>query len=488
MPDASPDVKIEEVGPATKRLTITVSSDAVQAKLEESMGTLAAEAVLPGLRKGRAPKQLLEKRFGSNVRTEAKNQLIADAYGQAVEAHKIQPVGDPEPTDTEGDLVEGKPLTFVVEVEVTPEFDPPDLSGIEILRPQLEITEELTELELKRQLLRLGTSNRIDADLQARDRVAASVSVSREGQDAPDLSDDDAVIAVPAADEGGPVLGLYIDDLGKRLAGQRVGATLTIETTGPEGHEFEDLRGAKLVVSIRLTGAERPEPATKEQMIEAFGLGNETNLHEQIKLALEHQRDEEQATSMREQVHKALLEAVDFELPAKLSARQVARNLEGLRFEMLNRGLGPDEVETRLAKIRTDSEVHTRKRLKLFFLLHRLADHFKIEVSEQEVNGRIAAIAGHHGQRPEQLKAELVRSGRVGEVARMIREHKTADHLIAQAQVKEISAEQWNELVRAQGEGPGPKKTTTKKTAKTAAGGTGKKAGAKSRSQVRGSK
>jgi trigger factor len=483
VPEAPPEVKIEEVGPATKRLTITVSSDAVQAKLQESMGTLAAEAVLPGFRKGKAPKQLLEKRFGTNVRSEAKNQLIADAYGQAVEAHKIQPVGDPEPTDAEIDLVDGKPLTFVVEVEVIPEFEPPDLEGIEIMRPQMEITEALIDHELQRQLLRMGTSNRIDADLQAGDRVAAAVTVSREGQEAPDVSDDNALLVVPPADEGGPVLGLYIDDLGKRLAGQRVGETLTIETTGPEGHELEDLRGAKLAVSMRLTAAERPEPVTKEQMIEAFGLGNEANLHEQIKLALEHQRDEEQAAAMREQVHRALQNAVEFELPVKLSARQVARNLEGLRFELLNQGLGPDEVETRLAKVRTDSEAQTRQRLKLFFLLHRLADHFKIEVSEQEVNGRIAAIAGRHGQRPEQLRAELVRTGRVGEVARMVREHKTADRVIAQAKVKEISAEEWNELVRAQEGGPTAKKTTTKKTkkktAKTAAGGTKKKAGSK---------
>ena len=464
--EAAPEVKIEAVGPATKRLTITVSSDAVRAKLEESLGTLAAEAVLPGFRKGKAPRQLLQKRFGDNVRNEAKNQLIADAYAKAVEAHKIQPVGEPEPDDTDAELEEGKPLTFALQVEVVPEFELPDLTGIEIHKPQLKITDELIENELRRQLQRLGTSRRIDGDFHAGDRVAAAVTLTREGQDDPDVADDNAIVPVPAAGEGGPVLGLIVDDLGKRLAAARVGETLTIETTGPEGHELEAIRGAKVTITMRLSAAERPEPATVEQMIEAFGLGNEANVREQVKLALEQQRDEEQAAAMREQVHTKLLDSVDFDLPAKLSARQIARTLDGLRFELLNRGLPPEEVESRVAEIRADSEAQTQQRLKLFFVLQRLAEHFEIEVTEQEVNGRIAGIAAHHGQRPEQLRAELVRSGRVGEIARMVREHKAVDRVIAHAKVQEISAEKWNAMVKKQAPGK-PRTTRKKKTAPT---------------------
>ena len=126
------DVKVEDAGPAKKRLTITVPVDVIAEKIEESMGTLAVQTALPGFRKGRAPKKLLERRFGTSVRSETKNQVIADGYASAIEEHDIKPVGEPEPVEKldELELEEGKPLTFSVEVEVVPEFELPDLSGL----------------------------------------------------------------------------------------------------------------------------------------------------------------------------------------------------------------------------------------------------------------------------------------------------------------------------------------------------------------------
>ncbi len=71
--EASADVKIEDVGPALKRLTITISPEVVTEKLEESIGTLRHEATVPGFRRGKVPRQLLERRFGTTVRNETKN-------------------------------------------------------------------------------------------------------------------------------------------------------------------------------------------------------------------------------------------------------------------------------------------------------------------------------------------------------------------------------------------------------------------------------
>ena len=471
----SPGVEIEDVGPALKRLTITVAPEAVAEKLEDSIGALSSEATLPGFRRGKVPRRLLEKRFGSAVRNETKNQLIADAYAKAIEEHGIVPVGEPEPTKPTDDLrlEEGKPLTFAVDVEVVPEFELPAWEGIEIKKPLFEITDEHVEAELARQLRRVGTAARIDGDFQGGDRIAAHVAVTKAGETQPLFEQEQALIVYPAADEAGrgPVAGLMIEGLADLLEGQSVGETLTIETVGPEAHEREDLRGAKLSLAVRIIDAERPEPATVDKLVEAFGLGSEANLRDQIRLALENQRDQEQANAMREQVYRHLLDAVDFPLPEKLSAGQASRSLEGHRLELLERGLSLDEVEGKLAELRADSETQTRDRLKLFFLLRRLADELKIEVSDQEVNGRLAAIAAQHGQRPEQLRAELTRTGRLAEVARMIQERKAADRVIAKAKIEEISAEAWKRLAAKEA----PAATTTKKkrkktTRKTAAG------------------
>ena len=103
----------------------------------------------------------------------------------------------------------------------------------------------------------------------------------------------------------------------------------------------------------------------------------------------------------------------------------------------------PPQVEARLAEIRAESEIRTRDRLKLLFILRRLGDHFQIEVSEQEVNGRIASIAAHRGLRPDQVRAELTQMGRLSEVAHVIRQHKAADRVVAQAKVTGVPAADW---------------------------------------------
>jgi hypothetical protein len=89
-------VKVEDIGPAKKRLTITIPAAALAAKLEESYGALMMNAVVPGFRKGKAPRGLLEKRFGESIRLETKSTLLGAAYTSALEEHKIRPVTEPE--------------------------------------------------------------------------------------------------------------------------------------------------------------------------------------------------------------------------------------------------------------------------------------------------------------------------------------------------------------------------------------------------------
>jgi trigger factor len=476
---SSPEVKIEEIGPATKRLTITVAPAAIDAKLEEAMGTLAAETALPGFRKGRAPRQLLERRFGSALRTETKNQLIADAYSSAIEEHQIKPVGEPEPVESLDDLelAAGKAMTFSVDVEVVPEFDLPDVEGLKIDKPVLDISEDLVANELKRYQVRLGDVSKVTEGFEAGDRLIGSVRVTKKGEDEPFFDHDQVAVVYPEKGAAGQVLGLLIDDLDKKLAGTKVTDTVEIKTTGPEGHEREDIRGVDLRIEFEIHACERIAPASIEKIVETLGLGTEEILNEQIKLALEQRRDEEQAEAMRQQVRQHLVDAVGFDLPEKLSQRQVARTLEQQRMQMLYQGMTPEEVETRLAEIRTDSAAATQQRLKLFFIVQRLADHFGVEVSQQEINGRVAAMAARRGLRPEKLMQELAQAGRLPEVATQIREMKALDRVVHQADTTELTAEEWRKKhedgdaaaaakPKTKKKSSGKKKTSKKTTAK----------------------
>lgn len=469
---AANTVKVDAAGPARKRLTITIPAEVVDSRLQASMATLSNQTVVPGFRKGHVPAKILEKRFGTSIRAETKNQLVASAYAEAIEQHKIKPVGEPEPGEglTDTQLEQGKPFEFSIYVEVTPTFDMPKFDGIEVKKPMLEITPKMVEDELKRLAIAYGTPNEVSDGFEEGDRIGGYAAVTKNDEAEPFFRTDEAGILMPGKDDGGrgQVLGLLIDGLHGILKNKKVGESFTVEATGPDVHEREDLRGAKIRIVFEIRAAQRVTPATTEQIATQFGLPSEAVLKEQVKYALEHRRDEEQATAMRDQVIDQLADMVTMELPENLSAQQATRQLEQIRLDLLSRGIQETEVEEKLAEVRGQSEDAAREQLKRFFLMHQLGEHFGIEVSEQEVNGRIASIAAQRNIRPEKLRNELAQSGRLSEVARLIRDQKAADRVVQQVKKTEISADEWNKVYKDK-QKAGSSKASTAKDKKPAA-------------------
>ncbi|MCE9620117.1 MAG: trigger factor [Planctomycetes bacterium] len=442
-------VKIEDAGPARKRITVTVSAAAVKERLETGYGSLKNETALPGFRKGRAPRELLQRRFGDALLKETRDQILSEAYGQAIEANKLQPVGAPEiaPESRDAAIEVGKPFTFSIEVEVAPEFKLPNTDGIEVKRPIFEIGDEHVDLEIRRQGYRFGNAARITGPFQPLDRLLCEVKAYKNSEEEPFFSNDRALVVIPdTADEGkGQLLGLMVEDLGPRTEGKKVGDHITVKTTGPDQHEREDLRGASIRIELQVKDADRIDPLSEQGLAEKLSLDTVDNLKGQVRLALERQRDAEQRSAEREQVYAFLAKSVDFPLPEKLTLAQSTRNIEMARMDLLQRGVDPNEVETKLAEIRGESEANTQRRLKLFFILGRLAEEMKIDVTEAELNARIAGIAMQRGTRPDQLRNEIEKAGKLNELAHSIREHKTADRILEKAKFTDIPAEQWND-------------------------------------------
>ena len=445
-------VVVENVGPARKRLKITIPATVVDARIAEAYASARGEVQIPGFRKGTAPLALIEKRFGESILEDLRRRLLTDAYTQALADHKLQPVADPEVDEKAADLEvkRGKEMSVTMDVEVIPDIALPKLEDVEVKRPVAEVEAKFIDEEIRRLGYRFGTPNRIEGPFEKLDRMVGKATVRVKGAKAdPYFEAAESLVVVPDADDEGKgqVLGLMFDTLGPALEGKKVGDTITLKTTGPDAHEREDLRGAEITVEFTPAQAERIAPADAEAVATTLGLGTVENLREQVKLSLESRRDQEQRAAMREQAAEWLLEKVTFELPEKMSGAQIARNLEMTRIGLLQQGLEETAVEHRLAEIRGASEEDTRKRLRSFFILARLAQDLGIDVSDAELNASVVQMARSRGQRPDQVRAELQQGGRLNEMALAIREAKTLDRVLAKAKVVDIAAEEWNKHV-----------------------------------------
>ena len=442
---------LEDAGPARKKLTITISAETVQKKIDASMGTLQFQSALPGFRKGKAPKGLLERRFGPALREETCNELMQEGCQKAFEELGVKPLGNLEADDPDAkiEIEAGKSLTFGVVFEVIPDFDMPDITKVELVKPQLDVTDKHIDEELTRQCMRMGNAEEITTDFQVGDRLLGAAELFVEGEDESTFSHEQILAVIPEAKAAGHILGLSVDGLDKTFKKTSVGDTVEITTTGPETHEREDIRGKSLLIKYTIHLAERITPITCEALMEQFSLASMDVLREQIRLALEQQRDEQQSSVLREQLLDVLSEQLEMELPENMSGRQVAENLERISMDLMQRGLDDNEVEAKLAEVRDQSTTQTLTHLKTWFMLERVANEEDIQVSEQEINGRIATMAMQQGVRPDHLRAELVKSDRIMPLGRSIREKKAIDHLIGLASVSDCTVEEWDKRVEA---------------------------------------
>jgi trigger factor len=444
--DSPNKVTITDDGPSRKKIEIEVPAEAVDEKIAGSLDTLAAEAELPGFRKGRAPKRLLERKFAELINREAKSELITGAYSQAVEENELKVIGDPIPDDevAELEVVAGKPLKFTFAVEVMPEFDLPDLEGIEIAKPLLEVTDEQVDAEIEKLQINEG-------DLEQRDEPEAGdyltghgIMTDGSGDDAEEFYNiEGAVVRVPAADDEGRgmILGVVVEDFEKQLGLPKPGETATVKVKGPQNHEREDIRGKDLVVSFAVERVDRIVPAPMADVVAKLGYESEDEVKEMFKTRLGQRVLVNQQSAMRQQVADHLLEKVGMELPERLTAGQTERLMHRQRVEMMYRGMDEMVIEQQIAEMRDASSEQAAKELKLSFILNKAADDLEVRVEEAEVNGRIAQMAAERGHRPDQLRQQLIQSNQVGAVVQQIREHKTIDAIIAKATVEEISAE-----------------------------------------------
>ena len=470
------DIKVEvkDAGPALKEISIEVPESVISDMIEANFGRLKSDAVIPGFRKGRAPKRLLEKRFSKTIRQEVKGQVLSESYTQAIEDNDLDVLGNPDVKDGDKiELPESGPLNFTVTVEVTPDVTLPSTEGIEINKPSAEVTDEKIDKELNSYCERAGKMEDVEnATVSEKDYVQADIKIlagEKAGDDAEVLNHvPEGFILVHGEDFDfkGHAAGIVIEGLGKKIAGKKVGDNLTISMTGPESHEDEKIKNQPITITIDIQKVQRLIPAELEALPALLGMETVEQIKEQLRNMLEQRAQREQQVAMHKQVANYLDTNVDLELPEGLTARQSHRLLNRQANELQYRGVSTEDIQGKLAELRGASEADARKQLKMFFILDKLARELEIEVDEQEINGRIAMTALEQGRRPEKLRQEMQRNGQIENLFLSIREQKTLDKVIETAKITEVDEIKEDDTKPAAKKKAAKKKTTKKKAAK----------------------
>ncbi len=428
-------IRIEDAGPATKKVVVDIPKERVQQKLEEQFNDIRSQAAIQGFRPGRAPKKLIEKRFAADIREQVRRSLISESYEQAVQKNSLNVIGEPEFDNPEAiQLNDGAGFSYSFQIEVQPEFTLPELKGIKIRRPKVEVTEENVDQAMKNLREQQGSLVPVeDRGVEPKDFLTADV-VLKVGSETVATQNDAQVVARP-----GRVAGVDIPDFDQQLSGLKPGGDRDVKAKIADNHPDEKIRGKDVTISVKLKEIKKLEPVEiNQEFLDSLGFENEKELRDALREQMEQRIGYDVQQSMREQVSAYLAENTQIELPAKLSDRQAQRVVTRKQVDLMMRGISREQATAMVQPLLQGAKDEAVKELKLFFILQKIANDSNVDIDEAELNGRIAMLAAQRGERPEKLKQQMAKDGTLGNLYVQMREQKALDQILTDAEVEEV--------------------------------------------------
>lgn len=432
------NIKVEDAGPATKKVSVEIPEDRIKEVLEKQFVDLKREASIPGFRPGKAPRKLVERRFSSSIKEEVRRQLVGDSYRQALENNKLEPLGEPEfdnPDDIQ--LPESGPLTYTFSVEVQPEITLPDMATLTVKKPKVDVTDTNVDQAMDNLRQQQGALVPVeDRGVEDGDYVTADVHVKL-GEEVIAHQHDAQLVA-----RSGRIAGITIEDLAEKIRGAKGEETRTFTVHVPEAHSDERIKDKDVQVELAVKDIKKLELAEIDQdFLERLGFTTEAELRDAMREQLEERIKNDVQTAMRTQVQQFLVENVQIELPTKLTDRQRERTVQRRAMDLATRGIAREQIEQNMEVLQAGAGDEAQRELKLFFILQKVAKEMNVDVEDDELNGRISGIAAYQGRRPEKMKQEMSKDGSLANLYVQMREHKAIDKLIEQAKIEEVEPE-----------------------------------------------
>jgi trigger factor len=389
---------VETLSATRVKLSIEVAADEMKPSIDAAYKRIAAAINVPGFRKGKVPQAIIDQRVGREaVIDEAMNDVISNAYADAVRDNELRVLGQPEVDIAE--FVDGQPLSFTAEVEVRPEITLPEYKGIAVSVDDVEASEADIEAQVERLRERFGSLKPVERAVQDGDFIVIDLSSAYQGE-----AIEEATAAGLSYQVGS---GDLLDGLDDAIIGLEAGASGTLTTRLRAGEWVDkDVEVTVEVKSVR----ERILPELNDEFAQmASEFDTFAELHAQISEQTVEIKKIEQALQARNKIGDALLELVEIPIPEGIVKAEVDEHLQG-------EGRMEDDVH------RAEVDVDVRKAIAQQFLLDEIAKAEDIQASETELTEYLIRQASRYGMAPDQFVQEVVRAGQVasfvGEVVR----------------------------------------------------------------------
>ncbi len=428
---------IETVSPTRKTLVVTVPATEIAVEEQAILGEFAGSVRLPGFRPGKAPADMVKRRFAKEIGEELQRKVASHAYEHAVKESKLEvfaAVGvDADP------VVSGKDAVLKITVDVQPDFAIPEYKGLPITIPPSEVSdadveEAITELRMQRAEYLV-----VERPAAAGDYVRLNYTGTLDGKPIAEIAPDRTIYGTQHGtwEEAGSTAAPGVRAVIDGIIGMKAGEKKDVTQAFPADFEVPALAGQTATYALDVLEVREKKPAAiDDAFLKSLQCENLDQLHERVRDDLKSRAEQESLGSSREQVVKALTAAVDFPLPESAIENETQSLLRDFMERQMRAGATEDDFEKRKDELFTGARQAANGRVKLLLILLKIAEKEAIKVDNDDLNRRIMQEAMMTRQRPEQIVKRLQEDRTLlGHLQRAILHAKTLDFIVAQAKV-----------------------------------------------------
>ena len=430
------NVKNVEKENGSAKVTVEIAKDEFQTALDKAYAKIRKDIMIPGFRKGKAPRKFVERMYGSEVFYEdAVNEIFPEIYKAAITEQEIKAVGQPSVTDMQ--TPEDGSVVLTVSTELYPEVTLGEYKGIELEKVDTTVTDEDLQKEIdhaRENTALIEDVEDADAAVENGDIVLLDFCGKKDG----------------VAFEGGTAENYeltigsnsFIPGFEEGMVGMKVGEEKDLDLTFPEEYHAADLAGAAVVFTVKVNAIKRKHLAPLDddfaKDVSEYDTLDEYKAH--LREDMEKQRKEAADNQYKAKIAQKITEDSDVVAPQSMIEKEAEGYLNEMTYNLRAQGIEMDMyyrlANTSEEEVKKEFNERAEASVKQQLVLSEIAEREEIEVSEEELDAELDKLSKLYQMEKDQLKQIFMVQGQMEALRNSIKFEKVMDLLFGSAVIK----------------------------------------------------
>ena len=433
------NVEIKEAGDARKIVNVSFDKDEMSKMGKEVCKELSKIANIPGFRKGKAPEQVIRKKYASEIIQELKRKVSNAAYDAVLENKEIKVFSilkvDP------GEISTDTAATIEVTVDIESDFDLPKYEEYELTTHPTEIKDEDVDKEIDSLRDQRASFEEVERKVAKGDYVKCSYEGMLDDSPVADLLPDKPMYGKQSNtwEEAGQAKGLGIDAIAQAVIGMKKDDKKDVEADFPKDFEVAPLAGKKVMYSLEIHEVrEKKAPdAEDENFLKSLKAESLDDLKKKVKDDLLSRKERENIDGKRSQVTQKILEMPDFPLPQQAVEDESKAIFQSNAQRAMQQGAKQEDIEEKRDELWKEAQVQAQARVKITITLGRIAELEKVEVSNEDLAQAASREAMMMRTDPQAYVQELAKDqARINRLRQDVLHDKTLELIASKAKEK----------------------------------------------------